>query len=225
MSAPFLMDWSPLFLSLRVASCATLLSILIGVPIAFLLSRRHVPGRPLWEGLALLPLVLPPTVLGYYLLVALGRSSRLGQAFHALTGTDIVFTWQGAALAASVVSLPLLIRTAQAAFADVDEELLAAARTLGASEFQTFRFVLLPLAQRGLIAGIGLAFARALGDFGATLMVAGDIPGLTRTMPLAVYDAVYANDDRTALIFVLLLSGICLLFSLIASALSARRDS
>lgn len=221
-----MMDWSPLFLSLRVASCATLLSLLFGLPVGYLLARRRILGKPLWEGLTLLPLVLPPTVLGYYLLVTLSKVSPLGRAYHALTGADLnlVFTWQGAALAASVVSFPLLARTAQAAFADVDAELLAAARVEGASELQTFRHILLPLARRGLVAGTGLAFARALGDFGATLMVAGDIPGVTRTMPLAVYDAVYAGEDRTALLFVLLLSAVCLLFSLAASFLSARRD-
>lgn len=221
----FMIDWSAFFISLRVAGCATALSILLGVPIGYVLARRRVPGRALWEGAALLPLVLPPTVLGYYLLTALGRRSPLGSAIHALTGADIVFTWQGAALAACIVSVPLLIRTVQAAFAAVDEDLMAAARTMGASEWQAILHVLLPLARRGLLAGIGLAFARALGDFGATLMVAGDIPGVTRTMPLAVYDAVYAGDDHTALVFVLLLSGVCLLFSLLASALSTRHDA
>jgi|SRR5579884_355093 len=219
------MDWSPFFLSLKVAACATALSILVGVPIAYALARRRVPGRAAWEGVTLLPLVLPPTVLGYYLLVALGRRSPLGRAIHALTGGTVVFTWQGAALAACLVSIPLLIRTAQAAFASVEEELLAAARTMGASEWQAFRYVLLPLSRRGLIAGVGLAFARALGDFGATLMVAGDIPGVTRTMPLAVYDAVYAGDDHTALVFVLLLSALCLVFSLFASFFTARHDA
>ncbi|HZO89153.1 MAG TPA: molybdate ABC transporter permease subunit [Chthonomonadaceae bacterium] len=219
-----MIDWSAFFLSLRVALCATLLSLLCGVPIGYALARRRLPGRAVWEGIALLPLVLPPTVLGYYLLVLLGRRSPLGQLYHALTGTDIVFTWQGAALAASVVSVPLLIRALQAAFAGVEEDLIAAARTMGASELQAFWFVTLPLARRGLVAGTALAFARALGDFGTTLMVAGDIPGETRTMPLAIYDAVNAGNDRTALVFVLLLSGVGILFSLAASALGARRE-
>ncbi len=217
------MDWSPLFLSLRVAGCATLLSLLIGVPVGYALARRRVPGKAVWEGVALLPLVLPPTVLGYYLLTLLGRRSLIGQTYHALTGMDIVFTWQGASLAACIVSLPLLIRTVQTAFAEVDEELVAAARTLGATEVQAFVYVLLPLARRGLIAGTVLAFARALGDFGATLMVAGDIPGVTRTLPLAVYSAVVARDDHTALLFVLLLSVVGFAFSLLVSLLTARR--
>ncbi|HLK55895.1 MAG TPA: molybdate ABC transporter permease subunit [Chthonomonadaceae bacterium] len=216
MSGPI--DWSPLFVSLRVAVCATLLSCVIGIPLAYLLARRRLPGRALWEGVVLLPLVLPPTVLGYYLLVALAKTSPLGHAFHVITRTDLAFTWQGAAVAASLVSLPLLVRTLQAAFADVAPELLDAARTEGATDLQTFLRIQLPLARRGLVAGVGLAFARALGDFGATLMIGGNIPGETRTLPLAVYDAVNSGEDRTALIFVLLLSGVCLLFALLASA-------
>lgn len=220
-----MIDWSALLLSLRVSVCATLLSLLVGVPIGYALARRRLPGRAAWESLALLPLVLPPTVLGYYLLTLFGRRSPLGQAYHALMGADIVFTWQGAVLAASIVSAPLLIRTMQAAFAEVDEDLVAAARTMGASEIQAFWCVTLPLARRGMVAGTALAFARALGDFGATLMVAGDIPGLTRTMPLAVYDAVLQGNERAALTFVLLLSAICILFSFAASALGSRRET
>lgn len=220
-----MMDWSPLFLSIRVATCATLLSTALGLPIAYVLGRRRVRGRGVWEGILLLPLVLPPTVLGYYLLVLLGRRGVIGHAIHAITGTDLVFTWQGAALAACVVSMPLFTRTAQAAFAAVDTELIMAARALGASELQTFRFVIAPIASRGLLAGIALAFARALGDFGATLMVAGDIPGATRTMPLAVYDAVYSGDAHTAAVFVLLLSGLCIAFAVTASILTPRLDA
>jgi molybdate transport system permease protein len=160
-------------------------------------------------------------VLGYYLLVLFGRRSRLGAAYHFLTHSDLVFTWQGAAIAAMIASLPLLLRATQAAFAEVDDDLIAAARTMGASEWQTARYVLLPLARRGLAAGIGLAFARALGDFGATLMVAGDIPGVTRTMPLAVYNAVYSGDDHTALVFVGVLSVLCLLFTALVSLLGS----
>jgi molybdate transport system permease protein len=206
-----------------VALCATALSLLIGAPTGYALAKRRVPLRAAWEGIVLLPLVLPPTVLGFYLLVTFGRKGPLAHAYHALTGREmppIVFTWQGAVLAACVVSIPLLIRAAQVAFADIDGELVEMARTQGATEGQIFRHILLPLARRGLLAGVGLAFARALGDFGATLMIGGNIPGETRTMPLAVYDAVNAGDDRTSLLYVLLLSGVCLLFSLLASALS-----
>ena len=217
-------DLTAFWLSLRVAGGATLLSALLGLPAAYLLARRRVRFRAFWEGAALLPLVLPPTVLGYYLLVAFGKQSPPGKFFHLLTGTDLVFTAWGATAAACLVSVPLLIRTAQAAFADVDIELLEMARTQGASETQIFRLLILPLARRGIIAGLGLAFARSLGDFGATLMVAGNIPGLTRTMPLAIYDAVAADDSRGAAVYALLLSVVCFLFSLLASRLSARNE-
>ena len=211
-----------LWLSLRIAVCATLLSVLLGLPLAWILARKRVRGRGLWESLVLLPLILPPTVLGYYLLTTLGAQSRVAQTFHALTGRDlhIVFTWQGATLAACVVSLPLFVRAAQAGFANVDADLLDAARVFGANEAQVFRLIALPLARHGLIAGIGLAFARALGDFGATLMVGGSIPGQTRTLSLMIYDAYNAGDERLAGVMVLILSGICLVFALLASSLS-----
>ena len=174
----------------------------------------------------LLPLVLPPTALGYYLLVGLGHDSLFGKAYHRLTGSTLVFSWQGAALAVSLVSLPLLVRTLQSALIEIDPGLLDAARLDGATEARLLRSILLPLAQRGLWAGTGLAFARALGDFGVTLMVGGNISGAngTHSLSLAIYDAFNAGDDHTALVFVLLLSAVCLLFSLGASYLSARRS-
>lgn len=213
-----------LWLSLRIAGCATLLSVGAGLPLAWALSRRRVPIRALWESLVLLPLILPPTVLGYFLLTTLGARSRLAQEFHRLTGRDLhlVFTWQGAALAACIVSLPLFVRAAQAGFADIDADLLDAARVFGASESQVFRLIALPLARSGLIAGIGLAFARALGDFGATLMVGGSIPGQTRTLSLMIYDAYNAGDERLAGLLVLVLSGICLVFALFASTFARK---
>jgi molybdate transport system permease protein len=223
------MDWSPLFLSLRVAGGATLLSLLTGAPIGYALARRRLRGRAAWEGMLLLPLVLPPSVLGYYLLVLCGRRSPLLALFRRVTGIQLqlVFSYPGIVLAAWTVSMPLLARAVQASFAAIDRDLADAARTQGANEWQVFRHIALPLARQGLIAGVGLAFARALGDFGATLMVAGDIPGETQTMPLAVYDAINAQTpvgDHTALVFVLLLSAVCLLFSLAASWLGARRE-
>ena len=218
-------DPFPLWLSLRVAFCATLLSLLIGVPFGWLLARRRLPARAVWEGASLLPLVLPPTVLGYYLLVAFGQRSLPGRGYHALTGSDLTFTWQGAVLAACIVSVPLLIRTVQLAFSAVDPELLEMARTLGATEWQAFRLVLLPLSRNGVVAGVGLAFARALGDYGATRMIGGDIPGATQTMPLAVYDAVYSGDERTAFVYVVLLSLLAVAFCVVASALAHRETN
>lgn len=202
------MDGAALFLSLKVSAAATAISISVGLPLAWLSARRRVVLRPLFDGLLLMPLVLPPTVLGYYLLVALGPRSPLGIAIHTVLGHSLVFTWQGAAVAAAAVSCPLLLLTARAAFASIDPDLLSAAQQLGANELQAVWFVALPLARRGITAGIVLAFARALGDFGATLMVAGDIPGVTRTMPLAVYDAYYGTSGGSALGLVLLLTAV-----------------
>ena len=202
-------DWSPLWLSLQVAGWATFFSVLLGLPIAYGLARARFPGRSLLEGAALLPLVLPPTVLGYALLVGLGSRGTLGQWLKSI-GHPLVFTWQGAALAACVASLPLFVTQARVALAAVDAEVLDAARTDGAGFARLARDIYLPLARPGLLAGTTLAFARALGDFGATLMVAGDTPGRTQTMPLAIYDAVLSGDTHTAAVFSTLSLALCL---------------
>ena len=217
------MDWSPLWLSLRVAGWATVFSVGLGLLVALpLSSRRRLPGRGVWEALTLLPLVLPPTVLGYALLVGLGRASVLGHWYHRWTGHDLVFTWQGAVLAACIPSLPLFIASARVALAAVDPDVLAAARTDGAGGWAVFRHILLPLARPGLIAGTTLAFARALGDFGATYMFAGDTPGVTQTMPLALYDAWLYGDPHTAVVFALISALLCLAVCLLAAHLTPR---
>lgn len=207
------MDWSPFFLSLKVASWATVFSILFGLPLAFLLARVKFPGRSVLEGVSNLPLVLPPTVLGYALLVALGRQSPVGRGYETVFGHSLVFTWQGAVVAACLASLPLFVGNARVALAAVDSDVMGAARTDGASRFTLARHILLPLARPGLLAGTTLAFARALGDFGATLMVAGDTPGLTQTMPLAIYDAVLTGETNVVRVFVgisvVLCVGVC----------------
>ena len=216
------MDWSPLWLSLRVAGWATVGSVALGLPISLLLARRGLPARPLWEGAASLPLVLPPTVLGYALLVALGRRSLPGQWYEHLTGHPLVFSWQGAVVATCIASLPLFIGNARVALAAVDPDVVAAARTDGAGGWAVLRHIFLPLARPGLVAGTTLAFARALGDFGATLMVAGDTPGVTQTMPLAIYDALQYGDMRTVQVFVLVSTLICLTVCVLAARLSPR---
>ncbi|HEV2861737.1 MAG TPA: molybdate ABC transporter permease subunit [Pyrinomonadaceae bacterium] len=202
------MDLFPLWLSLRVAALSTLLVVVAGGALGWLLARRRFLGREALDALVTLPLILPPTVLGYYLLVLLGRNGPLGRAYEFLTGSSLVFTWRGAVVAASVGALPLMVKTARAAVASVDTEYEDAARTLGKSEWQVFRRVTLPLASRGLAAGGVLAFARALGDFGATLMVAGNIPGRTQTAAIAIYDATQAGRDSDAVALVLILSGV-----------------
>jgi molybdate transport system permease protein len=191
-------DWFPLLLSLRVAAIATLLTTLVGVAGAYVLARHRFPGSGLLEAVASLPIVLPPTVLGYYLLVSLGRGSPIGRAWEALFGRPLVFTWQAAVIAAAVASLPYCLRTATAAIAAVDVGYEEAARVAGLRGGRLAFAVTLPLAGRGIVAGISLSFARALGDFGTTIMVAGNIPGRTQTMPIAVYDRVQAFDYATA---------------------------
>jgi molybdate transport system permease protein len=193
-------DLFPVWLSLRVSLTATALTLVAGVPLAWLLARRRFPGRNLLEAAVVLPLVLPPTVLGYYLLVAVGSRGPVGRAL-ATVGLELAFTWGAAVLAACVGSIALLIKSAQAGFETVDQQLEQAARTLGRSEWAVFWRVTLPLAWRSVLAGTVLAFCRALGEFGITLMVAGNIPGRTQTLPLAIYDRVQAAqmDEANAL--------------------------
>jgi molybdate transport system permease protein len=188
----------PFRLSLQVASFSTLLIILVGVPIALLLARGQFPGKGLVAGLLTLPLVLPPTVLGYVLLRVLGRQGFLGHWLESYWGLTIVFHWSGAVVASAVSAFPLFLLPARGAIEAVDPAFEDAARLLGRGEFSVFWSITVPLAWRGLVAGAVLAFARALGDFGATLMVAGNIPGLTQTASLAIFDAVNADDPVKA---------------------------
>jgi molybdate transport system permease protein len=190
-------DLFPVWLSLRVSTLATALTLLVGLPIAWVLARKRFPGRDLLAALVVSPLVLPPTVLGYYLLVLIARDGPVGALLLSL-GIELAFTWRAAVLAAALGSVALLIKAAEAGFETVDPRLEQAARTLGRSEWSVFWSVTLPLAWRAIVAGVVLAFCRALGDFGITLMVAGNIPGLTQTLPLAIYDHVQANEMAEA---------------------------
>jgi molybdate transport system permease protein len=191
-------ELGPLWLSIRVASLATLLIVAVGVPLAWLLARSRFPGKGLLTGVLVLPLVLPPTVLGYYLLVLLGRRGFLGAWLESGLGIVIVFHWTGAVLASAVAAFPLFFLPARGAIEGVDPRLEEVARLLGRREVSVFLTVTLPLAWRGIAAGAVLAFLRALGDFGATLMVAGNIPGRTQTAALAIFDAVNAGDGARA---------------------------
>lgn len=198
----------PLFLSLRVAVTATLLAMLIGIPAAYFLSRSKSRIADLMDTLITLPIVLPPTVLGYYLLVLLGRQSSIGKYLEENFDITIVFTPTGAIIAALVVSIPFLIKSARSAFAGIDPSMLNAARVLGRNELSIFFTIVIPLAWRGIAAGITLGFARALGDFGATLMVAGSIPGETMTMPIAIYDALLAGNRELANVLVVIMTSV-----------------
>ncbi len=187
----------PLLLSLRVASLAVLLALLAGIPAAALLAGRRHPLASLLDAGVNLPLVLPPTVLGYYLLVLFGARSPLGSWLDSM-GLPLVFTWRGAVLAASITALPLIVQSSKAAIEAVDPDLHAVAQTLGRTEASIFFTITLPLAWRGVFAGGMLGFARALGEFGATLMVAGNIPGQTQTLAIAIYDSVQAGNQAQA---------------------------
>jgi len=209
---------SPLWLTLKVAALATTLALILGVAAARVLGRKDGLARDAAESLLTLPLVLPPTVLGYYLLVVLGRNGAIGGWLHDAFGISLIFTWQGATIAAAVAAFPLILRAARAAFREVDPQLERAARTLGLNETAVFFRVSLPLAWRGICAGALLAFARAMGEFGATLMVAGSLPGRTQTLSIAIYNAVMAGDDATAQTLVL----VALVVAVVALVLAAQ---
>jgi molybdate transport system permease protein len=199
-------DWSPLVLSLQVASVATVIALVVGVALGWVFARHPFPGVSVVEAIFMLPLVLPPTVLGYGILVAAGRRSPLGAWLREHFDYTIIFNWHGAVVASAVVALPLVLKSASASFANVDRSLEAAARTLRQSPWSAFVRVTLPLAWPGILAGTLLAFARAMGEFGASLMVAGSIPKQTQTLSMAIYDAVQAGQDDLALVLVVVTS-------------------
>ncbi len=200
----------PLLLTLKVAGWATLLATIAGVLTGYALARLRFPGREVLDAMMTLPMVMPPTVLGYYLLVLLGRRGPIGGWLESNLGITLVFTWQGAVIAAAIVALPLVYKAARAAFESVEGQFEQAARVLGKSELSVFLQITLPLAWRGILAGAMLAFARAMGEFGATLMVAGSLPGRTQTLSIAVYEAVQAGKDDVANFLVIVTSVVCI---------------
>jgi len=215
-------DWSPLWLSLRVAALSTAISAALGVWLAWLLASRDFRGRDALDAAITLPLVLPPTVLGYYLLVLVGRESALGRVYEWAFGQPLVFTWQAAVVAAIFHSLPLLVKWSRAALESVDHTYERAARSLGASEWRTFWRVSLPLAGRSIFAASALAFARALGDFGVTIMIAGNIPGRTQTVSVAIYDAVESGNGAVARALVVVVSLTSIAILTLANRVSRR---
>lgn len=196
-------DFSPLWISLKVAFPATIFTFILGICAArTVVKLKH--GQAVIDGLFTLPLVLPPTVVGFFLLLAFGKNSLVGQFFSQF-GFSFIFSWQGAVIASTVVSFPLMYRTVRGAFEQINPEYLYAARTLGMTERKIFRKIMLPLAWPGILAGTILSFARALGEFGATIMIAGNIPGKTQTMSVAVYTAVQAGDRESAFLWVMII--------------------
>jgi molybdate transport system permease protein len=218
-------ELAPLVLSFQVATLATLIAAVLGVGLAALLANARFVGRDLLDVLVTAPIVLPPTVLGYYLLASIGVRSWIGAAFEAVFGSPIVFTRTGAVLAATVGALPIVVKSGRAALEGVDGTLVRAARTLGASPARAFFTVQLPLAVRGIAAASMLAFARSLGDFGVTMMVAGDNPGLTRTASLAIYDDIESHHERAALAMALALAVLAVAILYIVNRLTERRDA
>jgi molybdate transport system permease protein len=219
------LDLTPLLLTLKVALLATLLAFAAGVAGGFVLARARFLGKETVDAVLTLPMVLPPTVLGYYLLVLIGRNSAFGGWLEDRLGIALIFTWQGAVVAAAVVSFPLVLKAARAAFESVEPNLENAARTLGQGEAAVLLRVTLPLAWRGILAGTLLALARAMGEFGATLMVAGNIPGRTQTLSLAVYDAVQSGDDRLATTLVVVTSVTCVVLLVASGTLLRSRHA
>ena len=211
--------WVALALTLKVAGWATALNLVLGLAVGHAIARARFPGRDVLDAVLTLPMVMPPTVLGYYLLVVLGSHGALGAWLIEHFGIRLVFTWQGAVIAAVIVAFPLVFKAARAAFETIDPQLEDAARTLGMHEAAIFFRVSLPLAWRGVLAGLLLSFARALGEFGATLMVAGSIPGRTQTMSIAVYEAVQAGQDDAASFLVAVTSIVCVAVLLAAGRL------
>lgn len=210
--------WFPLFLSLKIATISSLLVLCSGVIIAYVFARRDFWGKGFMELFITLPLILPPTVIGYILVVLVGRNGFLGQLIFKAFGTGIMFTWQAAVIAAYTVSLPLMVYTAKAAIEAVDREIEYAAYILGRSEFETALQITLPLAKKGILAGLILSFARAMGEFGATLMLAGNIPGKTNTMSISIYGAFQAGNNGLAQLLALIL----VFMSLMTIALTGR---
>lgn len=216
-------DYNALWLTLKVATWATFVALMLGTLLGLVVAKGRWPGKRLFEALLTLPMVLPPTVLGYYLIVMLGRNAPLGRWLHDHLDITLMFTWQGAVVAASVVAFPLVFTSARAAFEGVNRDMEKAARVLGAGELKVFLHVTLPLAMRGIAAGTMLAFARAMGEFGATLMIAGNIPGKTQTLSMAIYDAVQSGNDALANTLVIVISALCIVILVTASRLLTPR--
>jgi molybdate transport system permease protein len=201
-----MVEWQPVILSIKVALCSLVFVTVFGVTAAHLMRHREFPGKAAAEALFTLPLVLPPVVTGFLLLIIIGKQGPVGRLLNEVFNTQIIFTPYAAILAGTVVAFPLMYQSTKAAFLAVDTNLEDAARTLGAGEWRVFWTVTLPLAWPGLIAGMVLSFARALGEFGATIMVAGNIPGKTQTIPLAIYFAAESNDLSQAGLYVVIIS-------------------
>lgn len=203
-------DYSPLWISLKTSLLSTVITFFIGIAVSYFMANFKGKSKGLIDGILTLPLILPPTVVGFFLLLLCGKNGPVGK-FLLLFDKTLIFSWTATVIAAVTVSFPMMYRSARSAFEQIDINLVFAARTLGLSEFNIFKKIVLPLAWPGIIGGLVLSFARAMGEFGATLMLAGNIPGKTQTMPLAIFFAVEGGDMKKALLWVLLITGISLI--------------
>lgn len=208
--------FEPIILSIRVALVATAIAFFLGIFFAYLLTKKKVPGKNIWETILILPMILPPSIVGYLLLKLFGKRGPIGAFLLDTFGIQVVFTWIACVIAATVVALPLMYQNAKGAFQSVDPTLELAAKTLGSSSFKVFRTVTMPLSIPGIVSGIVLTFARALGEFGATLMLAGNIPGRTQTIPTAIYYSVVTGkeDEAMNLVVVMVIFSFALVFGL-----------
>lgn len=207
-------SWSPLWISIKTAFLSTLITFVIGIVVSYLMANYKGRYKGLIDGLLTLPLVLPPTVVGFFLLILIGKNGYVGQILLKFD-TTLIFSWSATVIASTAVAFPMMYRTSRAAFEQIDSNMISAARTLGLSEWMIFYKIAIPLAWPGIIAGIVLSFARALGEFGATLMIAGNIPGKTQTMPLAIFFAVEGGDMRKGMMWVLIITLISIVMILI----------
>jgi len=198
------MDFSPLWISIKTATLSTVITFFLGIIISYWMANFKGKSKGLIDGLFTLPLILPPTVVGFFLLLLCGKNGPVGKIFE-LFNTSVIFSWSATVLAAIVVSFPMMYRTTRAAFEQIDTNIISAARTLGLSEFKIFHKIAIPLAMPGIIGGLVLSFARAIGEFGATLMIAGNIPGKTQTMPLAIFFAAEGGDMEKAMLWVIII--------------------
>ena len=201
------MDFSPLWISLKTAFFATIITSIIGIFASYKMANYKGRGRGLIDGIFTLPLILPPTVIGFFLLLICGKNGFVGKIFMSFN-KNIIFSWSATVIAATVVAFPMMYRTCRSAFEQIDKNMISAARTLGLSETKIFFKIAIPLAWPGIIGGLVLSFARALGEFGATLMIAGNIPGKTQTMPVAIFFAVEGGDMNKAMLWVLIIVAI-----------------
>ena len=214
------MIWESFKLSLLVVSVATVVIATVGLALALLFAKARFPGREVLASFFTLPLVLPPTVTGFFLIVLFGRHGLIGEPIYALTGWTVAFTWQAAVIAAVILALPLMVVSARAAIESVNPQYEIASYTLGKSKLATVFRITLPLARRGILAGVVLSFTRALGEFGATFMLAGNIQGKTQTMPLAIYEAVINGDNKQAQVLALILTAVSVLAVYLTSKLT-----